>query len=503
MPKVRKWLKKQNYHPTFAIKAKGASEQPASASAHFDAMESQQTLVPYDENLLERSRIQWQFGDWASLVAIPRDALQHHPDRAKLALLAAAGHSAEGNAAEARQYTRLAIDWGCSKRLVSQILISGVHNSLGRVAAAAGRQSRALNHFESAIDIGTPGCDTRLLAQARIGEQLGQLGLAVGTVMLKVGSGKTAPKGYEPFDANKGQPDISIVVPVYNLEEILEQCLISIQRQEHQNFEAIIVNDGSTDKTSDVVKRFSEADSRFRLIELESNRGISVARNIGIGECKGAFIRFVDGDDELPPWSNKVLLDNSLNQDLVRGSYTTFGLDQHEVTDHATIKIISDFHPYSLPFSAKSKLLYGICSTIFSSKFIANNKLSFPKNKSMAEDAQFLIDVYFLAARCTFIPEVVYFYKKRTGSLSEKVIIDAGFMLNVANKWMYLLARAKHTSQVDFAKKAFELNINGYIKKNILSKREQLGAADRVEVDSVFDALTKEYGVGVDNVIVE
>ncbi len=138
----------------------------------------QGAAFPYDENLLERSRTQWQFGDWESLAKIERDTLQHHPDRAKLALLAAAGHQSLGDAAEARKHTRLAIDWGCSKKLVTQILISGVHNTLGRAAGIVGQHQRLLRHFESAITVGTPGADQRLLTQARVNEQYRQLALS-------------------------------------------------------------------------------------------------------------------------------------------------------------------------------------------------------------------------------------------------------------------------------------------------------------------------------------
>jgi hypothetical protein len=138
----------------------------------------EQSLVPYDENLLDRARTQWQFGDWHSLAQLDRVTLQHHPDRAKLALLAAAGRLQTGNNAEARQFIRLATDWGISKKLVSQILIAGVYNSLGRAAAIGNQQHRALQHFENAIAIGMPGGDAKLLTQARAGEQLNQLGLS-------------------------------------------------------------------------------------------------------------------------------------------------------------------------------------------------------------------------------------------------------------------------------------------------------------------------------------
>ncbi|MDD2882982.1 MAG: hypothetical protein PHQ58_21430 [Rhodoferax sp.] len=134
--------------------------------------------MPYDENLLERSRAQWQFGDWQSLTKLDRDTLQHHPDRAKLALLCAAGHQAQGNVAEARQHTRLAIDWGCSKKLISQVLISGVYNTLGCAAAINGQENRAIRHFQAAMHTGAAGSDMQLLTQARVGHQLTQLGLA-------------------------------------------------------------------------------------------------------------------------------------------------------------------------------------------------------------------------------------------------------------------------------------------------------------------------------------
>lgn len=149
-------------------------------------------LVAYDENLLERTRTQWQFGDWASLVKLEREVLQHHPDRAKLALLAAAGHMQQGNAKDARQFTRLAQDWGCSKKLVSQILIAGVHNSLGRAAAVNGEGARAHLHFESAIAAGVPTGDIRLLTQARLSEQCTQLGFASDEMSLKICEGNSS-----------------------------------------------------------------------------------------------------------------------------------------------------------------------------------------------------------------------------------------------------------------------------------------------------------------------
>lgn len=197
--KFKAWLVKQ-------LSAPENIASPAHFTGATDQIEHEtaQNVVPYDESLLERSRTQWQFGDWASLAALSRDTLQHHPDRAKLALLAAAGHQGLGNVAEARQYTRLAIDWGCSKKLVSQILIAGVHNTLGRAAAVSGQEQRALQHFQASIQVGAPHSEVGLLTQARVSQQLTQLGLSAPT--LPIASKRNALR---PFDSPLHLPDIN------------------------------------------------------------------------------------------------------------------------------------------------------------------------------------------------------------------------------------------------------------------------------------------------------
>lgn len=138
-------------------------------------------IVPYDGSLLERARTQWQFGDWQSLIRLDRGSLQHHPDRAKLALLAAAGRLQVDQVSEARHYIRLAQDWGASTMLISQMLIAGVHNSLGRAAAIGNQQQRALQHFENSIAVGTPGSDKALFANARARHELETIGLLPGS----------------------------------------------------------------------------------------------------------------------------------------------------------------------------------------------------------------------------------------------------------------------------------------------------------------------------------
>ena len=100
---------------------------------------------------------------------------------------------------------------------------------------------------------------------------------------------------------------ISIIVPVYNVESYLKECLESIRQQTFTDIEVILVNDGSTDSSKEICERFCQADSRFRLINQE-NKGLSAARNRGVKESVGEYIMFVDSDDVINTKVLEVLL---------------------------------------------------------------------------------------------------------------------------------------------------------------------------------------------------
>ena len=133
--------------------------------------------LPHDVHLLERARTQWQFGQWHALAALDPDAIDHHPDRAKLALLAATGLAQRGQPAEARQMAYKAVDWGVDRELVKRLLLSGMHNSLARAAALAGQDKRVRRHFEDALNVGTPGAAAPMAVRARAETELTQIGL--------------------------------------------------------------------------------------------------------------------------------------------------------------------------------------------------------------------------------------------------------------------------------------------------------------------------------------
>ena len=108
---------------------------------------------------------------------------------------------------------------------------------------------------------------------------------------------------------------ISVIVPVYNVEEYLEECLESIKRQTYTDIEVILVNDGSTDGSKEICERYCEKNSRFKLVNQE-NKGLSGARNRGMLESKGEFISFVDSDDVLKEDMLEQLMKQMTSEDI-------------------------------------------------------------------------------------------------------------------------------------------------------------------------------------------
>lgn len=132
-------------------------------------------------------------------------------------------------------------------------------------------------------------------------------------------------------------PKISIIMPVYNSEKFLREAIDSILNQSYKDFELILVNDGSTDKSSDICDEYSKIDSRIHVIN-QVNGGISNARNSGLKVAKGEFIVFSDNDDifSVDLLKENIHLAEKHNADLVK-----YGVTYYEINDsNETKKLI-------------------------------------------------------------------------------------------------------------------------------------------------------------------
>ena len=120
---------------------------------------------------------------------------------------------------------------------------------------------------------------------------------------------------------------ISVIIPVYNVENYLEECLNSVQHQTYTNTEVILVNDGSTDNSKQICEHYCQEDSRFHLIS-QTNQGQSVARNNGVVASTGEFIAFIDSDDIiLPNYLETLMQYMAADVDIVESKFTVYKKD--------------------------------------------------------------------------------------------------------------------------------------------------------------------------------
>lgn len=133
--------------------------------------------VDYDPSSFGSARANWYFGKWDELAEIKLAEYENHPDRGKFALLKAAAHQQLGQLDETKKCVRLAREWKCDQKLISQVLIAGADNTLARAYALQENDVKAREHFEAAVSIGDSGADLRLASQARTVQELTRLGL--------------------------------------------------------------------------------------------------------------------------------------------------------------------------------------------------------------------------------------------------------------------------------------------------------------------------------------
>ena len=211
-------------------------------------------MAPQAAPSFDAARMQWQFGDWDSLEKLDQDALRSHPDRAKMALLAATAHQQAGNMIACARMVRLAQSWGCDKKLVAKLLIAGVHNTLGKAAAAAQQEPRALRHFQAAV-IGAGG-DQRLLTQARSVREIARMGL-LPQAAERI---KNELDELVAHQAQPGQsaPDPRIIVLQSEMELLQHELSLAQQRnQMHRptgTGESLLANDASADARITAIK---------------------------------------------------------------------------------------------------------------------------------------------------------------------------------------------------------------------------------------------------------
>ncbi|MGN0569752.1 MAG: glycosyltransferase family 2 protein [Candidatus Fimenecus sp.] len=219
----------------------------------------------------------------------------------------------------------------------------------------------------------------------------------------------------------------SVIVPVYNVEEYLAQCVESILEQDYDDFELILVDDGSPDNCPALCDAYAEKDSRVSVIHKE-NGGLSDARNAGIRAAGGDYLCFVDSDDFLCDCSMLSKLAEIIREtkaDAVQYGHRCYQQsgDKYEDVPLRTLSELNHGEPCSVlnRLVAEDKLMISACSMAISRAFITENKLLFVKNLK-TEDLEWAIRLFSCLPTMAFSDEYFYIYRKqREDSISATV----------------------------------------------------------------------------------
>lgn len=205
---------------------------------------------------------------------------------------------------------------------------------------------------------------------------------------------------------------ISVIIPAYNVETFLVQCLENLLFQSYHNLEVIVIDDGSTDNTADLARRFTDVKYLY-----QNNQGVSVARNAGIDAASGEYIHFMDADDLVNLDFYEKMAEAAIAAD---ADMACCGFEferfpsQSQKIEHTLL--VSTTEDKILHTNIAS---YGACwRYIFKTSFLKKNKLYFEAGRISAEDRMFSLQAVYYANRIVLVPDAVYYYKNRKNSVT-------------------------------------------------------------------------------------
>lgn len=227
---------------------------------------------------------------------------------------------------------------------------------------------------------------------------------------------------------------VSVVLPIYNIrEQDLCQCLDSLQRQTHSNFEVLMVDDGSKRYIHEVCRRYEQQDARFQYIQ-QQNAGVCAARNNGLEHAKGEYICFIDPDD----WVSKSYLETLLriikepsadiaivdglvhyekrsaeNHFLNIDSAVLSGGEKNKLLYQLFSRAICDYYPPEIPAGT-------VWAKMIRTEFLRNTGLRFLPGLTRMEDILFCMHAYEQAEKIAYLPECLYHYRVSTNSVSHR-----------------------------------------------------------------------------------
>jgi glycosyltransferase involved in cell wall biosynthesis len=294
-------------------------------------------------------------------------------------------------------------------------------------------------------------------------------------------------------------PLVSVIIPVYNVEPYLSQCLDSVLNQTYNNIEIIAVNDGSTDKCMDILKEYEINFANINVIN-QKNSGLSVSRNNGMEKAKGKYIYFLDSDDYILPETirNLVGLMEEKKLDLIRFSAKPFGdgsdmksigneYDLQQYFEKGKVYDKEEFQEINLRVFKSSACLY-----IVRRDLVMNNKLQFIP-EIYHEDNLFTLELFLNAKASMYEPSFYYRRRYRSNSIMtskniEKLKKSFDSYCIVAMEMDKLLGKYNNPVEVKLIKKRIRSIYYRLLHENI-EERYKMSSLSKIKGISKRDKL--------------
>lgn len=210
---------------------------------------------------------------------------------------------------------------------------------------------------------------------------------------------------------------VSIIIPVYNVESFLEECLDSVCSQTYTALDIVCVNDGSTDSSLYILNKYEKRDSRIKVVS-KDNGGLSSARNAGLQLCKGEYILFVDSDDILVPNAVEIMM-SELNN--TKSDVLVFGAElfpKENIENSGLVSLLSPEKQTYQGAEITETMIFdvGCCNIFVWNKLFKRSALCdiiFDEDILLGEDRCYLFDVFPKVQKVSIINDKLYLYRQK------------------------------------------------------------------------------------------
>lgn len=283
---------------------------------------------------------------------------------------------------------------------------------------------------------------------------------------------------------------ISVIVPIFNIEQFLPKCIESILNQTYPKLEVLLINDGSTDGSLAICTHYAAKDERIRIVTKE-NGGLSDARNYGINMATGEYLFFVDGDDYIHPCACEVLLGNLLqaNADISIGNF-------QKVQDLTIVQMGQPRQCFTKYTGRESCFnLYNELGVIFTTawgklyKTIVFKDIRYPKGK-IHEDEFIAYQLLYFSNTVVYTEEILYFYVQREDSIIHRKYDEKNLvMLEMAEQTICFFQKRK---EIELERLAVERALG--LGKMLYDKYDNSQKKCRKIVIKKYKMFLKKYG---------